>query len=217
VRESFPSHGSSLSKDAPVRGGNDGLGYIDLAMSPGRVALGGNDTLNFDWGDGSAVNGVMAPAPNSWRQFVVVRSGTNTTIFENGSALTNTASTTAPLNSATIWLGRFQPVPSGNQNTLQFFGGIDDVRLYNRALSTNEIQQLYVYESGPRVDLIKIVQPSLSNLTLGTNYQLQVSTNLNSWTNQGSVFSATNTAMVYPQYFDVDNFGELFFRLQVAP
>jgi hypothetical protein len=96
-------------------------------------------------------------------------------------------------------------------------GGIDDVRFYNRALSDSEAQQLYAFESGPRVDLIKIVQPSLSNLTLGTNYQLQVSTDLNSWTNQGAAFTATNGSMVYPQYFDVPNWNQRFFRVQVAP
>ena len=98
-----------------------------------------------------------------------------------------------------------------------FHGAINNVRIYNRALSTNEVQQLYAYESGPRVDLIKIVQPSLTSLSPGTNYQLQVSTDLSTWTNQGSPFTATNASMVYPQYFDVDNWNSLFFRLQVAP
>jgi len=46
---------------------------------------------------------------------------------------------------------------------------------------------------------------------------LQVSGNLTTWTNQGSVFTATNNNMVYPQYFDVDNWDKLFFRLQVSP
>ncbi len=96
-------------------------------------------------------------------------------------------------------------------------GLIDDVRIYNRVLSSNEVAQLYAIESGPLVDLIKAVKPSFSYLALGTNYQLQVSGNLSSWTNQGSVFTATNTSMVYPQYWDVDNWNELFFRLQVAP
>lgn len=105
-----------------------------------------------------------------------------------------------------------------DRNLSRFFpGSIDDIRIYNRALSQTEVQQLYAYESGPRVNLIKVVQPSLSNLTLGTNYQLQVSTDLNTWTNSGSTFIATNSAMVYPQQFEVGNFNELFFRLEVAP
>ncbi len=69
----------------------------------------------------------------------------------------------------------------------------------------------------PRVDLIKAVKPSFSCIMPGTNYQLQVSADPNTWTNSGSVFTATGTNMVYPRYFDVDNWDRLFFRLQVAP
>jgi hypothetical protein len=101
-----------------------------------------------------------------------------------------------------------------------FNGLIDDIRVYNRALSPSEVQQLYQFESvsiGPFLTLLKAVQPSFSSLSLGTNYQLQVSSDMNNWTNQGSPFSATNTVMVYPQYFDVANWSQLFFRLQVAP
>ena len=60
------------------------------------------------------------------------------------------------------------------------------------------------------------MKPWFSNLTLGTNYQLQVSSDMSGWTNQGAAFSATNTNMTYPQYWDVDNW-EAFFRLQLAP
>jgi hypothetical protein len=71
--------------------------------------------------------------------------------------------------------------------------------------------------SGPQVTLIKAVKPAFSDLLIGTSYQLQVSADLNTWTNQGSPFTATNSAMVYPQYWDVVNWGKLFFRLQVGP
>jgi hypothetical protein len=67
------------------------------------------------------------------------------------------------------------------------------------------------------VTLIKAVRPSFVNLSLGTNYQLQVSSNMSTWTNQGSPFTATNSAMIYPQYFDVDNWAKLFFRVQSVP
>jgi hypothetical protein len=70
---------------------------------------------------------------------------------------------------------------------------------------------------GPKVELIKAVKPSFSALSVGTNYQMQVSSDLNTWTNQGSPFMATNTTMVWPNYFDVDNWNSLFFRLQVSP
>jgi hypothetical protein len=63
----------------------------------------------------------------------------------------------------------------------------------------------------------KAFSPTFSNLSLGTNYQMQVSSNMSTWTNQGSPFTATNANMVYPQYWDVDNWNSLFFRLQVSP
>ena len=98
-----------------------------------------------------------------------------------------------------------------------FNGKLDDLRIYNRALTTNEIQQLYAYEAQPTISVRKAVSPSFSNLYLGTNYQLQVSTDLSTWTNSGSPFTPTNTVMDYPQYFDVDDWNSLYFRLQTSP
>jgi len=69
----------------------------------------------------------------------------------------------------------------------------------------------------PSMLLKKAVKPSFSNLQLGTNYQLQVSSDMKTWTNQGSPFAPTNTVMDYPQYWDVANWGGLYFRLQVSP
>ena len=64
---------------------------------------------------------------------------------------------------------------------------------------------------------MKAVNPLLFNLSPGTNYQLQLSGDLTNWTNQGTPFTATNTSMVYPQYWDVDGWEKLFFRLQIVP
>ena len=99
-----------------------------------------------------------------------------------------------------------------------FDGLIDDVRVYNGALSDQEVAQLYQYESGPTIiTLMKAVNPSFTKLLIGVNYQLQVSGDLKAWTNQGTPFTATNTSQVYPQYFNVASWDELFFRFQVAP
>ncbi len=76
---------------------------------------------------------------------------------------------------------------------------------------------VYALNLGPQIGLLKAVKPSFSYLAVGTNYQLQVSGDLNTWTNQGSAFTATNSSMVYPQYFDVANWNQLFFRLQLSP
>jgi BspA type Leucine rich repeat region (6 copies) len=77
---------------------------------------------------------------------------------------------------------------------------------------------IYIYSPlGLQIGLMKAVKPSFSDLVLGTSYRLQVSADLNVWTNQGSPFTATNPAMIYPQYWDVDNWNQLYFRLQVSP
>ena len=99
---------------------------------------------------------------------------------------------------------------------IPFLGAIDDVRIYNRSLSSNEVAQLYAIENSPRVDLIKAVKPTFSYLYVGTNYQLQLSSDMNTWTNQGAAFTATNHSMAYPQYWDLNNWNNLFFRLQVV-
>jgi hypothetical protein len=104
------------------------------------------------------------------------------------------------------------------RNRVNFFTGtIDDVRIYDVAFSSNEVQQLYQYESTPQVTLLQALIPSFSNLSLGTNYQLQVSPDLSTWTNSGSAFAATNSTMLYPQYFLVSNWNQLYFRLQASP
>ena len=61
------------------------------------------------------------------------------------------------------------------------------------------------------------VTPSFTSLQLGTNYQLQVSTDLSTWTNTGAAFIATSASELYPQPFDVSDWSQLFFRLRSAP
>jgi hypothetical protein len=68
----------------------------------------------------------------------------------------------------------------------------------------------------PNISLLEAVQPSFNYLLPGTNYQLQISSDFNTWTTN-STFTATNTSMIYTQLFYVTNWNQLFFRLQVAP
>ena len=106
---------------------------------------------------------------------------------------------------------------NGSSSSARMSATYQNVRIYNRALSDSEVSQLYAIENGPLIGLQKFVQPTLSNLLLNTNYQMQVSGDLITWTNQGSVFTATNNNMTFPQLFNVNNWNSLFFRLQVAP
>jgi uncharacterized membrane protein len=97
-------------------------------------------------------------------------------------------------------------------------GVVVGITITDAGIGYTSTPTIYIYSPvGLQIGLIKAVKPSFSDLLLGTNYQLQVSADLNTWTNQGSPFPATAPSMVYPQYWDVDNWGQLFFRLRVAP
>ena len=89
---------------------------------------------------------------NMWVQLVgIYKQGQYVEFYVNGSlAYSNgipdeilATNATFPLNSA---IGIYDYAPGPYQG---FDGAIDDVRIYNRALSSSEVQQLYAYESVP--------------------------------------------------------------------
>src|SRR5262249_45110592 len=67
----------------------------------------------------------------------------------------------------------------GNQGKINgkgegLVGNMSDVRIYNRALSSNEVQQLYTYEGLLQIGLTTAIKPTFFNLSLATNYQLEL-------------------------------------------
>ena len=168
-------------------------------------------------GEGNDFNSPLTQIiPDKWCHLVLTKDETNISVYINGVFHAN--GSTLPGQNVTsdkLFIGW-----NGNISHLggeQFFGAIDDVRIYNRALSADEVHSLYLYESGPLVILLKAVKPSFSRLAIGTNYQMQISSDMVNWANEGTAFTATSETMVYPQYFDVENFNKLFFRVQIAP
>jgi len=97
-----------------------------------------------------------------------------------------------------------------------FTGFIDDIRIYNRALDTNEIQQLFQYESGAGQlsGAAQALRLNSTNLVTDGSYQIQESPDLINWTNYGSPFTATSTNA--PQYVDATA-SKGFFRILPAP
>jgi hypothetical protein len=162
------------------------------------------------------VTGTSQYSLMQWHHFVGTVSGSVANVYIDGILNGSGNVGNIPSNTLDIWIGSAHP--SARSTFPACFNGIiDDIRIYNVAMSSNEVQQLYAFEWQPTVTVRKAVSPSFSNLYLGTNYQLQVSSDLNTWTNQGAPFTPTNTIMDYPQYFNVANWNELFFRLQVSP
>jgi serine/threonine protein kinase len=93
---------------------------------------------------------------NKWSQIVeTYRQGQYVQLWVNGSLIQSNAipdeimyhEPTFPLNSS---IGNYDFAPAPYYG---FKGAIDDVRIYNRALSSAEVQRLYAYESDPQVNL----------------------------------------------------------------
>jgi hypothetical protein len=97
-------------------------------------------------------------------------------------------------------------------------GVVSGITITDAGVGYTNTPTVYIYSPfGLQIGLVKSVRPSFADLLLGVKYQLQISPDLNLWTNTGSAFTATNSTMVFSQYFDVDNFNQYFFRLQEAP
>lgn len=155
---------------------------------------------------------------NTFCQVVTTKAGTNVTLYLNGQIVaTAQVVTTAITAGQNLNIGREDPAIEDVPGNTAFHGVIDDIRIYNRALSTNEVAQLYAIESAPAFQIKKAVYLSDNSLYVGSNYQIQVSTDLTNWTNSGSPFTATSSFWSSTNFWPVDNWNQLFFRLQVAP
>lgn len=199
-------HGNSIYSESYV--------YFDN-NNPNMLWMGQHDFVAQD-----SLAGVDFPftitnfAP--WKQLVLVYSPGNCAAYLNGTMVGSTNITVSPFPMVNAAIGRHWWAGGANSSARMTMD-VKDFRIYNRALSTNEVTQLYAYELQPQAGLVKAVKPTFSNLAIGGTYQLQVSADLNTWTNSGAVFTATNSSMDSMQYFDVPNWNQLFFRVVTSP
>jgi hypothetical protein len=104
----------------------------------------------------------------SWHQFVCVYSSGNVEMFMDGIEYVNTPRPTSTGYGQLI-VGAFWGGAS------EFFPGIiDDIRIYNRALSSNEVAQLFAIESIPPI----VITPPYLNLTIDLNISKQSISNV---------------------------------------
>jgi len=117
----------------------------DVTVSPDADYL--QFVCNHATGD---IHAFVEPLRNIWWQAVAVRSGTTVSLFRDGLLLTNALMTATVTNLPTIWIGRYScACPASDcPSSYSLSGGIGDVQMYNRALSTNEVFQLYRREKG---------------------------------------------------------------------
>jgi hypothetical protein len=99
-------------------------------------------------------------------------------------------------------------------NTLSVIFTPTDTNDYTSAADT---VSLVVLAPQPSLNIQKAVYLTSTDLLVGLNYQVQASTDLINWTNQGSVFTATNSNWQCTNYWNVIDWNQLFFRLQASP
>lgn len=128
----YPTSSSSykpiLAKIPPAYGS----GY-EFANSSGNFRT----TLRTGSGNCDFTNGALTL--NTWQHVVSTYDGTTTSHYLNGTLASSSAACTygATANNNDLYIG------GRSSDTSRFTGKIDDVRIYNRAFSSDEVRQLY--------------------------------------------------------------------------
>ena len=118
--------------------GWDNQGGMNMRYVPATWQFGGQPSI----ANGLAVSSTNNPA--KWNMMTGVRSSNTAQLYLDGVLLGTATWQSATLNSGSFWFGRHQ---SGA--TYDLIGSMSDIRIYNRGLSSAEIQQLYQYEVVP--------------------------------------------------------------------
>ena len=155
---------------------------------------GGSQLCAFFGGVAFNASGYSFPMTNEWYYVVMLRSSGVTTFYVNGLPLPF-STTDAPNTPTSFRIGSSQ----GTSGGIRFFNGaIDDVRIYNRVLSSNEIAAL----AFPSPTITS--QPQSQTVVQGTAASLSVvissSTTPNyQWLFDGTnIAGATNSSLVFP-------------------
>ena len=92
-----------------------------------------------NFGSGCSCNATNAAT--IWNMFTCVRNGDLFEMFLNDVRVISTNVVATALDTGVLWFGRHQGF------NYDLVGSLSDIRIYNRALSDSEVQQLYAYDS----------------------------------------------------------------------
>jgi ABC-type transport system substrate-binding protein len=118
-----------------------------------------NGSINYDIGPFSGYHSSVATLPlNSWTHLAMTYDGASVCLYINGVADSNYAqSGSIPTTSNWLAIGCKPTAPYGGPGTYAYTNGIiDDVRIYNRALNQQEIQDEMGVPRGPRMNTLNI-------------------------------------------------------------
>ena len=118
---------------------------ISLNGTAGALTFGGEIQTSVD---GNVAIASVVLSDTDWVCLTWLYNGSKAQLYRNGVMTTESSATGTIDADNAFWIGRF-----GNAG--EFFGGyIDEVRLYDRALSAEELLQLYKNPSGVKTTLI---------------------------------------------------------------
>jgi hypothetical protein len=190
---------------------DQGLSWMFQEFPPEGGCIGGQE---------NTASATPNAVPGQWYQVVGLRSGNVARLYVNGVhvATSPVCSSSTYVGNESLLIGTPDPAdPPSNPPATRMHGSLDDIRIYNRALTSDEVSELYRIEAGPQIHFVKAFTVDGSNLAIGSNYQVQASADLNAWTNFGPSFTATSRTYTNSNYQRVENWDRLFFRLQLVP
>jgi uncharacterized repeat protein (TIGR03803 family) len=201
---------SNMSQYAPTTNNNMTVSFWAMSNLDGTVAaqysngIASESTFQILWNGHNwnlVGNGTSEFSPNpvfasGWSHFVVEFAGDSgtATLYQNGNfvgtgaEIYNTVSCTTP-----FLVGKVEGSAPVYEDFLT--GVIDDVRIYNRTLSSNEVAELYAYES---------TTPDLSFLTNGLVAYYPFNGNANDESGNGNNGTNIDVALA-PDRFGVPN------------
>ena len=180
------------------KGNDQQVGYYVARLHPAPTNMGFAFLFSEDQGTLTSVNASDVPiAVDQWYHFAVTYDGTTARSYINGVLRnTNVVTRTLGSNQGPLSIGRH---PLGGY-TYHFSGKIDDIRLYNTALTEDEVvalytatpgstQNIWVQTSGPGVgnDVRALAIDSHGNLLAGT------------WSSGGTVWRTSDRGATWLQ------------------
>lgn len=201
------AHGIFRLIDKATAGSNDGWN-LDTGQSGG---------LFLRWVGGVPLTWTFTTSPHTIQQWhhvaVSVSNGTGR-LFIDGQANGEGTCVSNGTNTLDVFIGKAHP-SSCCPEELFFNGSIDDVRIYSRSLSEQEIIDIYHYKDPelPSMTInVKVVEVTM-HVEPTKKYQLEGSSDLAKWTSIGQPFVATSSQIV--QEFNVTETGRYFRLLEV--